>query len=81
VGNPAGYISIHHRKELEMSEPTDSKNQVDRDPQDLQFGKSAAEDETRVDELDERGVSEGQMPDHPQEAPRAGNKAKPHGDS
>ncbi len=66
-------------KEWAMND--DPKNQLDRDPQDNQFGRAAAEDQELVDELAEDGVSEDELPDAPAYTPRAGDKAPPADDN
>jgi len=46
------------------------------DPEDQEFGRKAAEDQAKVDELAERGVSEDDLPEEsPREEPRAARKA------
>jgi hypothetical protein len=57
----------------------DPKDQVDRDPQDLQFGKEAAEDQELADELEDEGATDDELPDPPTDPPRAGDKAPPVG--
>ncbi|HEX4220161.1 MAG TPA: hypothetical protein VHZ02_17420 [Acidimicrobiales bacterium] len=58
---------------------TDPKDQLDRDPQDHQFGKAAAEDQALADELEDEGATDDELPDPPAHAPRAGDKAPPAG--
>jgi hypothetical protein len=58
----------------------DPNNQLDRDPQDNQFGKAAAEDQELADELKGDGVAEDELPDTPADPPRAGDKAPPADD-
>ena len=49
-----------------------------QDPQDMEFGAQAAADQRRVDELEEQGIRNQDMPDSPpEEAPRAAGKAEP----
>ncbi len=48
-----------------------------QDPQDKAFGAAAAADAEIVDELDDRGVTEEELPDTPSEPPRAAGKAEP----
>jgi hypothetical protein len=55
----------------------DPKNQLDRDPQDNQFGKAVAEDQELADELEDGGVAQEELPDVPANPPRAGDKAPP----
>lgn len=46
------------------------------DPEDQEFGRKAAEDQEKVDELERQGVSEDELSDDaPRDAPRAGRKA------
>jgi hypothetical protein len=59
----------------------DPKNQLDRDPQDNQFGKAAAEDQELADELEDDGVADDELPDAPADSPRAGDKAPPADDN
>ena len=47
------------------------------DPQDKEFGASAAAAQDRVDELIEEGLEEEDMPDSSPDAPRAAGKATP----
>ena len=60
------------RRRRVMAEPRD---QVDRDPQDNQFGKAVAEDQELADELEDAGATEDELPDPPADPPRAGDKA------
>ncbi len=48
-----------------------------RDPQDQAFGAAAARDEERVNELEDEGVDEEELPDRPDKHPRAAGKAEP----
>ena len=48
-----------------------------QDPQDKAFGAAAAADQEFVDQLDDEGVTEEDLPDVPAEAPRAAGKAEP----
>jgi hypothetical protein len=57
----------------------DPKDQLDRDPQDLQFGKEAAEAQELADELEDEGATDDELPDPPTDPPRAGDKAPPVG--
>jgi hypothetical protein len=47
------------------------------DPQDKEFGATAARDQERADRLEEQGVDEESLPDEPAADPRAGGKAEP----
>jgi hypothetical protein len=48
------------------------------DPEDQEFGHKAAEDQEVVDALEERGLTEEDLPDEqPVNGPRAGRKAEP----
>lgn len=51
--------------------------QPQKDPQDQAFGSAASEDQDLVDELDEQGVEEDDLPDQPARQPRAASKAEP----
>ena len=55
----------------------DPRDQVDRDPQDNQFGKAVAEDQELADELEAEGATDDELPDPPAHPPRAGDKAEP----
>jgi hypothetical protein len=55
----------------------DPKDQLDRDTQDHQFGKAAAEDQELADELEDEGAADDELPDPPVNPPRAGDKAVP----
>ena len=55
----------------------DPKDQLDQDPQDHQFGKAAAENQELANELEDDGVTEDELPDAPDNPPRAGDKALP----
>jgi hypothetical protein len=55
----------------------DPKDQLDRDTQDHQFGKAAAEDQELADELEDEGAADDELPDPPANPPRAGDKALP----
>jgi hypothetical protein len=55
----------------------DPKDQLDRDTQDHQFGKAAAEDQELADELEDEGAADDELPDPPANPPRAGDKAVP----
>ncbi len=47
------------------------------DPEDQKFGRQAAQDQELVDTLEEQGVTEEELPDHPaHEDPRPGRKAQ-----
>jgi hypothetical protein len=59
----------------------DPKNELDRDPQDNQFGKAAAEDQELADEAGTGGVAEKERAATPADPPRAGDKAPPADDS
>ncbi len=59
----------------------DPKNQLDKDPQDHQFGKAAAEAQELADEMEDDGVTEDELPDAPDNPPRAGDKALPADDN
>jgi hypothetical protein len=48
-----------------------------QDSQDKQFGKTAAEDQEWVDQLDDEGVPADALPDSPSHQPRAAGKAQP----
>ena len=48
-----------------------------QDPQDTAFGAAAAADQEFVDELEDEGVSEEELPDAVFEPPRAAGKAEP----
>jgi hypothetical protein len=48
-----------------------------QDSQDKQFGKTAAEDQEWVDQLDDEGVPADALPDSPSHHPRAAGKAQP----
>lgn len=48
-----------------------------QDEQDQQFGKAAADDQDRVDQLEDQGVPPDALPDSPSRHPRAGAKAEP----
>jgi hypothetical protein len=72
---PATPPGANRTKEWGMTD--DPKNQLDRDPQDNQFGKAAAEDQELADEVNDDGVAEDELPDTPADAPRAGDKAPP----
>lgn len=48
-----------------------------QDPQDKQFGATAARDQERADRLEEQGVDEDALPARPAADPRAGGKAEP----
>jgi hypothetical protein len=54
-----------------------SKEQPTQDPQDKAFGAAARRDQDVVDALDEKGVTEDELPDEPMRHPRAGGKAEP----
>ena len=56
------------------------KHQPTQDPQDKQFGATAAADQDLVDELEDEGVTMDQLPETPASKPRAGNKAEPADD-
>lgn len=48
------------------------------DREDQEFGRKAAEDQERVDDLEKEGVSEEDLPEEPpRDEPRAGRKAEP----
>jgi hypothetical protein len=49
-------------------------------PPDSDFGRSAAEDQEKVDRLEDEGVDESSLDDEPAREPRAGGKAEPAGD-
>lgn len=53
----------------------DPKDQLDRDPQDHQFGKAVAEDQELADELEDDGATDDELPDMPAHPPRATDKA------
>jgi hypothetical protein len=59
--------------------PDDRSEQPRKDPQDQAFGSAASRDQDLVDELQEAGVTEEELPDEPARAPRAGGKAEPEG--
>ena len=50
------------------------------DPQDRAFGAEAAKDQEIVDELDDSGALEEDLPERRGDLPRAGGKARPEGD-
>ncbi len=52
-------------------------DQESKDPQDQEFGAQAAADQEKVDTLEARGVPKDEMPDSPEESPRAAGKAEP----
>lgn len=46
------------------------------DPEDQEFGWKAAEDQEKVDQMEEKGVSEEELPEEPtRKEPRPGRKA------
>ncbi len=51
-----------------------------KDEQDQEFGKQAADDQEIVDELDDLGATEDDLPDDRDDPPRAGGKARPEGE-
>ncbi len=51
--------------------------QPTKDPQDQAFGATAAKDLEIVDEFDDMGAEEEDLPDDREEAPRAAGKALP----
>lgn len=53
---------------------TDSTTQ---DPQDKAFGAAASRDQEIVDELEDWGAEERDLPGKPEQAPRAAGKARP----
>jgi hypothetical protein len=55
----------------------DPRDQVDRDPQDNQFGAAVARDQELADELEDEGATDDELPDPPAHPPRAGDKAEP----
>jgi hypothetical protein len=79
VGTCRQHDQARPNKEWGMTD--DPKNELDRDPQDNQFGKAAAEDQELADEVGEDGVAEDELADAPAEPPRAGDKAPLAGDS
>jgi hypothetical protein len=50
-----------------------------QDPQDKAFGAAAAEDQEFVDELEDEGAEEDDLPEPVGESPRAAGKAEPAG--
>ena len=52
-------------------------DRMHQDPQDKEFGASAAAAQDRVDELIAEGIEEEEMPDPPSDVPRAAGKATP----
>lgn len=54
-----------------------STSQSRQDPQDKAFGASAADDQDFVDQLDDEGVTEDELPERAEKAPRAAGKAEP----
>ena len=52
-------------------------HQPHQDPQDKAFGATAAEDQEFVDQLEDEGAAEEQLPDPVEEPPRAAGKAEP----
>lgn len=62
-----------------MAEPTQDRGPEKpyADPQDLQFGKAAAEKEREVDEAAEEGDADRLGEDSEAVSPRPGNKAEP----
>jgi hypothetical protein len=54
-----------------------SADEPRQDPQDKAFGAAASRDQDIVDALDEKGVTEDELPDEPTRHPRAGGKAEP----
>lgn len=51
-----------------------------QDPQDKEFGATAARDAEVVDEMDGYGAEQDDLPPHRKDTPRAGGKAPPRGD-
>jgi hypothetical protein len=64
-----------------VEEATVLPQQPTQDPQDKAFGEAAARDEEAVDELEDWGAEEDDLPDEPPQHPRAGGKAEPVPDS
>ena len=56
-----------------------SAEEPTQDPQDKAFGAAASRDQDIVDALDEKGVTEDELPDEPTRHPRAAGKAEPAG--
>ena len=58
----------------------ESPQEPENDPQDHAFGSAASHDQDIVDDLEEAGITEDELPAEPGRAPRAGGKAKPEGE-
>jgi hypothetical protein len=56
-----------------------SAEEPTQDPQDKAFGAAASRDQDIVDALEEKGVTEDELPDEPTRHPRAAGKAEPGG--